>query len=50
METRTLCLNKFVEIFDGMPLKYTMSMFKIDRNETVPGRNKHIFQDKIPMK
>ncbi|CAF4673390.1 unnamed protein product [Rotaria sp. Silwood1] len=23
METRTLCLNKFVEIFGGMPLKYT---------------------------
>jgi hypothetical protein len=50
METRTLCLNKFVEIFGGMPLKYTMKMFKIDRSQTVPGRNKHIFQDKMPMK
>jgi hypothetical protein len=50
METRTLCLNKFAEIFGGMPLKYTMNMFKIDRNQTIPGRNKHIFQDKMPMK
>ena len=49
-ETRTWCLNKFVEIFGGMPLKYTMSMFKIDQSQTMPRRTQHIFQDEIPMK
>ncbi|CAF1484768.1 unnamed protein product, partial [Didymodactylos carnosus] len=46
--TRTLCLNKFHEIFNGMPLKYTSSLFKINRNQTVPGKNKHIYQNQIP--
>ncbi|CAF4372184.1 unnamed protein product [Rotaria sp. Silwood2] len=50
IETRTLCLNKFVKIFGGMPLKYTTTVFKINRNQTVPGRNKHHFQARMPTK
>ncbi|CAF3781139.1 unnamed protein product [Rotaria sp. Silwood1] len=50
IKTRTLCLNKFAEIFGGMPLKYTTSVFKINRNQTVPGRNKHNFQARMPTK
>ncbi|CAF3874025.1 unnamed protein product [Rotaria sp. Silwood1] len=49
MSTRSLCLNKFVEIFGGMPLKYTTCMFKINRNQTVPGKDKHFYQDQFPM-
>lgn len=48
MMTRSLCLNKFSEIFHGMPLRYTTSAFRIDRDQTIPGKDKHIFQDKIP--
>ncbi|CAF4468517.1 unnamed protein product [Rotaria sp. Silwood2] len=48
--SRSLCINKFVEIFGGMPLKYTTSIFKINRNQTVPGKNKHFFQEQFPIK
>ena len=49
LQTRTFCLNNFTAIFNGMPLKYTTSIFKIVRSQTVPGRDKHIFQDRIPI-
>ncbi|CAF3910880.1 unnamed protein product [Rotaria sp. Silwood1] len=49
METRTLCLNKFVEIFGGMPLKYTTSIFKSNRNRRVPEMRSHFFQDQLPI-
>lgn len=49
MDSRSYCLNKFTEIFGRMPLKYTTRMFKLDRNNTVPGKNRHFYQSSMPV-